>query len=89
MQKEADLHDGDSEYTHYDIVGVHISPQGAGVHVIALWNAHCKTIEENQQRLARLLDTEYDAVCKDWARIYFLTPREDWTYLDMDSIFED
>ena len=89
IQMETDMLDGESEYTHYDIVGVHISPQGAGVHVIALWNAHCKTIEENQQRLARLLNTEYDPVCKDWARIFFLTPREDWTYLDLDHIFED
>ena len=48
---------------------------------------NCKTIAENQQRLARILDTSHDEVCKDWARIFFLTPREDWTYLDMDAIF--
>ena len=72
-----------------DIVGIHISPSGTGVHVIACCHRSCKSIEENQARLARLLGTSYDAVCKDWARIYFITPREDWTYLDLDNIFLD
>ena len=70
-----------------DILGIHISPSGTGVHVIACCNYSCNTIAENQARLARLLGTSYDAVCKDWARIFFLTPREDWTYLDLDNIF--
>lgn len=72
-----------------DIVGIHVSPSGTGVHVIACCHRSCKSIEENQARLARLLGTSYDAVCKDWARIYFITPREDWTYLDLDNIFLD
>lgn len=72
-----------------DIVGIHVSPSGTGVHVIACCHRSCKSIEENQARLARLLGTSYDAVCKDWARIYFITPREDWTYLDLDNIFPD
>ncbi len=72
-----------------DIVGIHICPSGTGVHVIACCHRSCKSIEENQARLARLLGTSYDAVCKDWARIYFITPREDWTYLDLDNIFLD
>lgn len=71
----------------YDILGIHISPSGTGVHVIACCHPSCKTIAENQERLARLLGTSYDEVCKDWARIFFLTPREDWTYLDLDNIF--
>ena len=70
-----------------DIVGIHVSPSGTGVHVIACCHRSCKSIEENQARLARLLGTSYDAVCKDWARIFFLTPEEDWTYLDLDNIF--
>ena len=72
-----------------DIVGIHVSPSGTGVHVIACCHRSCKSIEENQARLARLLGTSYDAVCKDWARIFFLTPEEDWTYLDLDNIFEE
>jgi hypothetical protein len=69
------------------IVGIHVSPSGTGVHVISGCYDHCKTIEENQAQLARTLNTSYDAVCKDWARIFFLTPEEDWTYLDLPSIF--
>ena len=86
MQREED-----SEITSLDlgIVGIHISPSGTGVHVIAYCHHTCKTIAENQARLARLLGTSYDEVCKDWARIFFLTPREDWTYLDLDNIFEN
>ncbi len=89
MAKESDdLHPGGIEAeTDYNIVGIHISPSGTGVHVIACCHTSCKSIEENQARLARLLGTSYDAVCKDWARIFFLTPREDWTYLDLDTIF--
>ena len=81
----------DSHLTHtsleLDILGIHISPSGTGVHVIAFCHPSCRTIAENQKRLARLLGTSYDEVCKDWARIFFLTPREDWTYLDLDTIF--
>ena len=73
----------------YDILGIHISPSGTGVHVIACCHPSCKSIAENQERLARLLGTSYDEVCKDWARIFFLTPREDWTYLDLDNIFNE
>ncbi|MBQ6192198.1 MAG: hypothetical protein IJK51_07865 [Bacteroidaceae bacterium] len=71
------------------ILGIHISPSGMGVHVIACCNEFCKSIEENQARLARLLGTSYDAVCKDWARIFFMTPKEDWTYLDIKSLFPE
>ena len=78
-----------SKAEELDIVGIHVSPSGTGVHVIACCHQSCKSIEENQARLARLLGTSYDAVCKDWARIYFITPREDWTYLDLDNIFLD
>ena len=69
------------------IVAIHISPSGTGVHVVACCNDLCKSIEENQARLAKLLGTSYDAVCKDWARIFFVCPRQDWTYLDFKTIF--
>ena len=87
MQKEEDSFE--ERHGGLDIVGIHISPSGTGVHVIAYCHETCKTIAENQARLARLLGTSYDEVCKDWARIFFLTPREDWTYLDLDSIFNE
>jgi len=85
MQKEEDNSDASNQ--NLAIVGIHISPSGTGVHVISYCHDTCKTIAENQARLARLLGTSYDKVCKDWARIFFLTPREDWTYLDLDAIF--
>ena len=87
MQKEedSDMRKGEP----LGIVGIHISPSGTGVHVIALCHESCKTIAENQARLAKLLDTSYDEVCKDWARIFFLAPAEDWTYLDLDHIFDE
>ncbi|MBO5888056.1 MAG: hypothetical protein J6Q60_08605 [Bacteroidaceae bacterium] len=85
MQKEEDSNQRSGE--PLGIVGIHISPSGTGVHVVATCAPNCKTIAENQARLARLLQTSHDDVCKDWARIFFLAPREDWTYLDMDAIF--
>ena len=72
-----------------DIVAIHLSPQGAGVHVVALCQPYCNSIEEDQARLARLLGTSYDSVCKDAARIFFVSPREDWKYLDLETLFPD
>lgn len=69
------------------IVAIHVSPSGTGVHVVAVCNGLCNTIEENQKRLAKLLGTEFDPVCKDWARIFFVTPRADWAYLDKNILF--
>lgn len=86
MQREQDA--GQDNGPDLNIVGIHVSPQGAGVHVIACCNEKCKSIAENQARLAQLLETEYDEVCKDWARIWFLCPQSDWTYLDMDALFQ-
>lgn len=70
------------------IVGIHISPSGTGLHVIALCSGSCHTIAEDQKRLASLLDTEYDEVCKDAARIFFIAPKEDWYYLDLETLFQ-
>ena len=70
-----------------DIVAIHISPSGTGVHVVALCNPACNSIAEDQARLAHLLGTSYDTVCKDAARIFFVTPKEDWKYLDLETLF--
>ena len=86
MQHEQDQ-TGCSPADDLAIVAIHISPSGTGVHVVACCNDLCRSIEENQARLAKLLGTSYDAVCKDWARIFFVAPRSDWTYLDMDALF--
>jgi len=86
MQREAN---SDVTATDPGIVGIHVSPSGTGVHVIALCKPQFTTIADQQKWLADLLGTEYDAVCKDNSRIWFLTPREDWTYLDMENLFEE
>ena len=86
MQREQDKK-GCSPANDLAIVAIHISPQNAGVHVVACCNSLCRSIEDNQKRLAKMLGTEYDTVCKDWARLFFVTPREDWTYLDFKTIF--
>lgn len=69
------------------IVAIHISPSGTGLHVVAVCNWTCKSIEENQKRLASLLETSFDPVCKDWARVFFIVPRKDWFYIDYDNLF--
>ena len=71
------------------IVAIHVSPSGTGVHVVAMCDETCATIAANQKRLARLLGTSYDEVCKDWARIFFIVPRRDWTYIDWRALFYD
>ena len=87
MQREEDA--GVWKGGYLGIVAIHVSPSGTGVHVVACWDGGYKTIAENQARLASVLKTSYDEVCKDWARIFFLAPRKDWTYLDYDSIFNE
>ena len=72
-----------------DIVAIHISPSGTGVHVVALCNPACNSIAEDQARLAHLLGTSYDTVCKDAARVFFVTPREDWLYLDYKTLLQE
>ena len=71
------------------IVAIHVSPSGTGVHVVAVWDELFGTIEEQQKWLAAKLATSYDPVCKDKARIFFLTPRKDWTYIDYETMFNN
>lgn len=85
MQQQEDV--GINHEEQLNIVAIHISPSETGVHVVACCSPFCKTIEENQARLARLLGTSYDEVCKDWARIFFVAPRNDWYYVDMNTLF--
>ena len=88
MQQEQDIH-GCNAADDLSIVAIHISPSETGVHVVACCSPFCKSIEENQARLARLLGSSYDEVCKDWARIFFIVPRKEWYYLDRETLFCD
>ncbi len=70
-----------------DIVCVHLSPLGDGLHVIALCQEQFATLEENQAWLAKEIGTPYDTQCHDWARLGFLSLPEDMWYLDRDFLF--
>ena len=70
-----------------DIVCVHVSPGGDGLHVIALCQEGIGSIAENQAWLASEIGTPYDSVCYDWARLGFLSEAEDILYFDHETIF--
>jgi len=71
-----------------DIVCVHKTASGDGLRVVALCQPQFQTIAENQAWLATELNTCYDSVCKDWARLSFLSVPEDFYYIDNDTLFE-
>ena len=87
MQEQEDC--GNASHGELGIVAIHISPSGTGVHVVAVCHEDCRSIPENQQRLAHLLGTSYDEACSDWARIFFVAPRPDWYYIDYDTLFPE
>lgn len=72
-----------------DIYIVHRSPGGDGMHIVAGLHEGLATIAENQAWLARQLGTPYDAVCKDWARYYCLSPRDYFYYINLDLFGDD
>ena len=65
------------------IVFAHISPSGTGLHVVALCQEGCETIPQCQARLAAESQTEFDPVCKDLGRIFYLSTHEDILYNDL------
>lgn len=60
-----------------------ITASGKGLRVVAKCRKEFTTIEECQRWLAEKLKTEYDGVCKDWARCSFMTDGTRTLYLDM------
>ena len=65
------------------IVFAHVSPSGDGLHVICLCQPNLATIADNQAWLAKVTDSEYDDVCKNIGRIYFLSTMDDILYNDL------
>lgn len=65
------------------IMYVGITASGKGLRVVAKCRKEFTTIEECQRWLADKLKTEYDGVCKDWARCSFMTDGTRTLYLDM------
>ena len=65
------------------IVFAHVSPSGTGLHVVALIPEHCNTIAEAQAWLAATTKSDYDPVCKNIGRIFYLSTFEDIIYNDL------
>lgn len=61
---------------------VHITPSGRGMRIVHENIPFYPTIEENQKALASKLGIEYDAACKDFARLSYLCTRGDVLYIN-------
>ena len=71
-----------------DIVCVHKTPSSDGLRVVFFCQPQFQTIAENQAWLAGELRCIHDPVCKDWARLYFISVSEDFYYVDWETLFE-
>lgn len=69
------------------IVCVHQTPSADGLRVVALCQPQFQTIAENQAWLADEIHCIHDAVCRDWARLYFISVEEDFYYIDWETLF--
>ena len=70
-----------------DIVCVHKTPSGDGLRVVFLCQPQFQTLAENQAWLAGEIRCIHDPVCKDWARLYFISVPEDFYYIDWETLF--
>lgn len=71
-----------------NIVCVHGTASGDGIHVIACAREGLTTIHENQQWLAAQLGTPFDTACNDLARVGLISVPEDFFYLDRETLFD-
>lgn len=70
------------------VVFVHVSPSGAGLRIVARCMYEGRTIAQNQAWLAdKLCVLNYDAACKDFARLAFLSSYDDILFRDFDGMF--
>lgn len=72
-----------------DILCVHQTPSADGLRVVALCQPQFGSIAENQAWLASELRCTYDPVCKDWARLFFISIPEDFYYIDEETLFDN
>lgn len=70
-----------------DIVCVHQTPSADGLRVVALCQPQYATLADNQAWLAGQIGCGYDAVCRDWARLFFLSVPADFYYFDWETLF--
>lgn len=65
------------------IVFAHVSPSGTGLHVVCLIPEGKRSIAEAQAWLAEQTQSDYDPVCKNIGRIFYLSSYEDIIYKDL------
>lgn len=65
------------------IVFAHVSPSATGLHVVCLLPEHCHSIAEAQAWLAAETRSQYDPVCKNIGRIFYLSTYRDIIYNDL------
>ena len=70
-----------------DIVCVHKTPSGDGLRVVFLCQPQFMSLAQNQAWMAGEIGCQYDAVCKDWARLYFISVAEEFYYVDWETLF--
>lgn len=70
-----------------DIVCVHKTISGDGLRIVALCQPQFRSIAENQAWLAGAIGCGYDVVCRDWARVSFVSVEEDFFYVDWETMF--
>ena len=71
------------------IVAIHVTPSRAGMRFVCKCPAGVTTIANCQKWLAEQIGVlSYDEVCKDFARLSFLAPRDAFLYLDEDELFD-
>lgn len=58
-----------------------------GLRIVAKCRPEFSTLQECQEWLAKEIGTEYDAVCKDWARASFLTHSSYIYYINSGALF--
>lgn len=71
------------------IVYVGMTASRHGLRIVAKCLPTLNSIEECQKWLAGNLKTEYDGVCKDWARCSFMVHDSYTYYMDAKAIWED
>lgn len=70
------------------IVYIAKSISGKGVRIVALCHKEFTTLEECQRWLAEKLEVEYDAACKDFARLSYCVPQE-YVFFCSNMIFDE
>lgn len=70
------------------IVYIAKSISGKGVRIVALCHKEFTTLEECQRWLAEKLGVEYDAACKDFARLSYCVPQE-YVFFCSNMIFDE